>query len=146
VGGKMECEECTVCCTLSVVPDFNKEVGEECIKCNNGCEIYGDHPQVCKDFECAYLQSKSNIELRPDKSGIMFFKKNEKIFVGILVPNVRVTELAKDQIKSFNMQGYSVVLLKIGEKPHIFLAKNHNFIDIYKEYWGMLEWQRIAQI
>ena len=63
----MECGECTVCCILSVVSELNKKAGEQCINCvNNGCKIYGKHPQVCKDFECAYFQGGSDIELRPD--------------------------------------------------------------------------------
>lgn len=136
------CGECTVCCTFSVVPELNKKAGEDCINCkNNGCEIYGDHPQSCKDFECAYLQGGNNIELRPDKCGIMFFKKNEKIFVGVVVK--KVTDLAKGQIESFNKQGYSVVLLKLGEKPLIMPADKHNHTKIYKEYIGLLRYGNV---
>jgi len=135
----MECGDCTACCTLSVVEELNKKAGQECIFCvNKGCQIYGEHPKVCKDFECAYLQGGSNIELRPDKSGVMFVKKNERIFSGILVPGVPVSDLAKGQIASFKKQGYSVVMLKLGEKPHIELAKGHKQGEIYKEYVNLL--------
>jgi len=136
----MTCGECTVCCTLSVVSELNKKVGEQCRYCiNNKCSIYGKHPQVCKDFECAYLQGGTNIELRPDKCGIMFFKKSDRIFVGMLVPNVPVSNLAKGQIDSFKKQGYSVILLKLGEKPYIELAEGHTRQDIYDEYINLLK-------
>jgi hypothetical protein len=101
---------------------------------DNGCKIYGKHPQVCKDFRCAFLQGGTEIELRPDKCGVMFFKKSDQIFCGTLVPGVPVTDMAKRQIASFKEQGYSVVMLKRGEKPHIELAEGHNDAEIYKEY------------
>lgn len=135
----MECGDCTVCCTLSVVKELDKKAGEHCFNCvNNGCKVYGEHPQVCKDFECAFLQNGNDIELRPDKCGIMFSKRNERIFSGMLVPKVPMTDLAVKQIISFKEQGYSVVMLKLGEKPHIELAEGHNKETIYKEYINLL--------
>lgn len=143
----MECGDCTVCCTVCVVEELNKQAGEHCVNCvNNGCKIYGNHPQTCKDFECAYYQGGNNIELRPDKCGIMFYKKNERIFVGIIVPDKEVTPMAMGQIRALNEQGYSVVMLKIGERPYIVLADGHNFKEIYEEYIGTLKWRLTAQI
>ena len=138
---KNECGECTVCCTLSVVEELNKGAGEDCKLCkNNGCSIYGKHPQVCKDFECAYLQGVADIELRPDKCGIMFFKKSDRIFTGALVPGVPVTNVAKGQIDAFNQQGYSVILLNLEEKkPLIKLANGHNEQEIFYEYLNLLK-------
>ena len=131
----MECGECSACCTLSVVEELNKKAWEKCTHCiNNGCAIYGNHPKVCKDFECAYLQGGSNIELRPDKCGIMFFKKTNRIFCGALVPDVPVSDIARGQIEAFKKQGYSVVLLKQGAKPRVELSKGHNDKEIYQEY------------
>lgn len=133
------CGDCTACCTLSVVPQLNKKAGEHCFHCvNNGCDIYGRHPQVCKDFNCAYIQAGPNIELRPDKCGVMFFKKSDRIFCGTLVPGVPVSDLAKAQIASFKNQGYSVVMLKLGERPHLEIAKGYNEDEIYKEYINLL--------
>ena len=68
----------------------------------------------------------------------MFFKKSDTIFCGTLVPGKRVTDLAKGQIGHFKQQGYSVVLLKIGEKPHIEVAEGHNKEEIYKDYISIL--------
>lgn len=134
------CGECTVCCTLSVVKELDKKVGETCKLCvaKKGCSIYGKHPEVCKTFECAYLQAGANIELRPDKCGIMFVKKSDRIFTGMMVPGVPMTDMAVKQIISFKQQGYSVVMLKIGEKPHIEVADAHSAQAIHEEYGNIL--------
>ena len=134
-----ECGNCTVCCTLSVVSELNKKAWEKCVHCDKGCKIYDKRPQVCKDFECAYFQGGTNPELRPDKCGIMFVKQTDRIFSGILVPDVQVSDLAKGQIASFNKQGYSVILLKKGKEPYIKLADEHNTREIYEEYVNTLK-------
>lgn len=143
----LNCGECTACCTVCVVPELNKEAGKICTNCEGGCQIYGNHPQSCLDFECAYYQGGKNIELRPDKCGTMFFKKNDRIFCGVVLPDKKVTNLVKGQIESLNKQGYSVIMMKIGEDPHIVLASGHNPKSVYEEYTGILkEWQLTAQI
>lgn len=130
-----KCGDCTVCCTLSVVPDYDKKAGELCVKCvGGGCQVYGSHPQVCKDFECAYYQAGKDVKLRPDKCGVMFLKKTDRIFCGILAPGIQTTGMAIRQVQSLNDQGYSVVMMKIGERPHIRLAHGHDSAEIYQEY------------
>lgn len=136
----MECGDCTACCILSFVKELDKKAGEKCIHCvNNGCQIYGNHPQSCKDFKCAYLQAGKTVELRPDKCGMMFFKKNEQIFVGAYVPDKEITDMAKGQVQSLKEQGYSVVLLKVGERPFILPTEGRRQSEVYEEYIKMLE-------
>lgn len=135
------CGDCTVCCTLSNVPEVNKKPGEKCKHCvNKGCSIYDKRPQVCRDFECAYLQSNAdNVNLRPDKCGMMFFKKSERIFCGAIVPDTHLTDIARNQIDAFNRQGYSVIILELGAKPQIQLAPGHMEKDIREEYINLLK-------
>ena len=136
----MECGECTVCCTLSVVSELNKGAGITCKYCDKGCSIYTTRPKVCKEFECAYLQGGKNIELRPDRCGIMFFKKSNRLMTGIQVPNVAITDMAKKQIASFNTQGYSVIIRNLDEpKALISLAPGHLEKDIQNEYLKSLK-------
>jgi len=135
----MECGNCTVCCTVCVIPELNKKAGEHCVNCSGtNCKIWGDHPQTCKEFECAYYQGGNNIELRPDKCGIMFYKRSDRIFIGVVVPDTKVTDLAKAQIASFNKQGYSVIMMKLGENPHIILAEGHTAKEIEEEHRRIL--------
>jgi hypothetical protein len=135
-----KCGECTACCTVSAVKALDKKVWETCTHCsNNSCSIYGDHPDQCKEFKCAYLQSKTdNILLRPDKCGIMFVKKNDRIFTGMIVPNTPMTDTAKKQVVSFYRQGYSVVLLTKDEEPVLMTAPGHNGNEIREEYIKLL--------
>jgi uncharacterized protein len=135
------CGECTVCCTLSVVKELNKSAGETCKHCISkvGCGIYEERPKDCIDFECAYLESGTdNISLRPDKCNVMFFKKSDRIFVGVVFPNKPITDTARGQIESFKHQGYSVVMIKLFQKPHIEVAENHTKEEIWKEYINSL--------
>ena len=138
--GENKCGECTVCCTLSVVKEINKEAWEECKHCisNVGCSIYDTRPKDCRDFECAYLETNANIELRPDKCNVMFFRKSKRIFVGAVVPGKLVTDIARGQIEAFKRQGFSVVLLKQFAKPHIEIAEGHTKEEIWKEYINSL--------
>ena len=136
-----KCGECTVCCTLSYVKELNKKPGETCKHCieKTGCGIYEQRPQECKEFECAYLESGvTNISLRPDNCNVMFFKKSDRIFVGAVVPNKSVSDIARGQIESFKQQGYSVVMIKLFAKPHIELAEGHSGEEIWQEYINLL--------
>ena len=149
----MECGECTVCCTMSVVPELNKGAGEDCKHCDKGCKIYGDHPQSCKDFDCAWLQHSREfstpenrseyMKLRPDKCGIMFVKKNDKIFCGIVMSGQEITDTAKRQIESFRKQEYSVVMLKIGERPLVLPSSGRDKIEVLKEYLETLRYGNV---
>jgi len=140
----MECGECTVCCTLSVVPELGKKAGEQCMHCDGGCNIYGNHPQSCKDFNCAWVQhdgkfsskevKEQYLKLRPDRCGTMFFKKSDTIFCGAVMTDQQVTDLARQQIESFKEQGYSVVMLKIGEKPYVLPVSELSATEVYSEY------------
>ena len=136
-----KCGECTVCCTLSVVKELNKTAGETCKHCisNIGCGIYEERPKECKDFECAYLESgTTNISLRPDNCNVMFFKKSDRIFTGVVVPDKPITDIARGQVEAFKQQGYSVVMIKLFKKPHIEVANGHTKEEIWKEYINLL--------
>ena len=136
----MGCGECTTCCTLSHVKEINKKPWETCKHCvSNGCGIYGEHPEECKEFECAYLQSGStNTALRPDNCNVMFFKKSDRIFVGAVVPNKPITDIARGQVEAFKNQGFSVVMLRQFQKPHLEIAKGHSKDDIWREYISLV--------
>ena len=132
-----ECGECTACCTLFPIGPINKPLNTHCPNCvGNGCSIYNNKPQTCTDFKCAYLEGK-NIpkELRPDRCGIIFSKNTDRIFTGAIIQGVKVTNIAKEQIVSFNKQGYSVVLVSVDEKyPRVMLSREHEIDMIMTEY------------
>lgn len=117
------------------IKEIAKPVNTHCPNCDKGCLIYDTKPQECTDFMCAYLQVDTHESLRPDKCGIIFVKKTDRIFTGSMVTGAKVTNDAKGQIQSFNDQGYSVVLLSMEEeKPFVKLAKGHEIEEIITEY------------
>lgn len=131
-----ECGECMACCTMLPIDAINKPANKQCWHCDNGCAIYDSKPQTCNDYECAYYQGKNlPLSLRPDKCGIIFTKKTDRIFSGVLVTGVPVNNAAKGQIKSFNEQGFSVILLCADDMSlKAVLAKGHEPEDIEYEY------------
>lgn len=135
-----KCGECRVCCTVLPIEEISKPIGTVCPHYCDGCKIHNTKPQVCADFNCAYLEASDliPITLRPDQCGVMFFKNNERIFSCIVSEDIGMTDVAKNQIASFNRQGYSVILLSLDKQPHIILAEGHIASEIYKEYTGIL--------
>ena len=132
----MECGQCTACCTLYPVEWLDKPVNTPCIHCDGGCKIQDTKPKECSDFNCAYLQMKSdNINLRPDNCGIIFEKHSERIFYGILIPDMEISKSGHGQIQSFLNQGYSVVLSSISERHNKYLiSQNHKEEEIRMEF------------
>ena len=137
----MECGACTACCTLLPIAPIGKPVNTPCPHCDGGCSIYQTKPQTCNEFECAYIQAGNASErLRPDVCGIIFYKKTDRIFTGALMPDTETTDVAMQQITSFNEQGYSVVLLSVKEnEPYLRLADGHVAEDIMEEYREALD-------
>ena len=132
-----ECGECRACCTLLPVEAINKPINTRCKHvCEAGCAIYDARPQTCAEFECGYLQGENIPEsLRPDKCGIIFIKRTDRIFSGALMPDIKTTDLAKGQIDSFQKQGFSVVLISLNEKkPLLMLADGHDSDEVMTEY------------
>ena len=143
MGERNNCGTCTLCCDLFPVPDLDKPAFTKCKHCkvNQGCDIYKDRPQNCRDIECAYFQmdpKRVSIKLRPDHCRIVFEKINDRIFFGTRDPNVPPTYIGAAQVKNFTFQGYSVILFH-NNKFDIFLADGHKKEDIWKEYEDYLE-------
>lgn len=135
----MRCGECKACCTLFPIRELDKPANVLCDHYCDGCTIHETKPKACVEYECAYLQDERVPEsLRPDKCGIVFTKKTDRIFSGILLPGVEVSDMAKGQINAFLDQGYSVVMLSSGRKPHVMASDGCDAKEIYDEYTGAL--------
>jgi hypothetical protein len=59
------CGTCTLCCKLFPVPPLEKPAGQWCQHCKpgRGCGIHETRPQLCRDFDCQWLQ---NTDLGPE--------------------------------------------------------------------------------
>ena len=126
------CGDCTLCCELLPINWLNKPANVLCKFCDKGCAIHATKDKECKNFECAYFQSKNaHIDLRPDNSKIIFEKASDNIMFGLQDPRYDVTDVAKKQISAFLNEGFSVVLKSTKyEELHYFVNKKHNKKDI----------------
>jgi hypothetical protein len=74
------CGSCIMCCTALEIPELKKPAGPPCPNCilSGGCTIYADRPQVCRDFECLWLNSRElPANMRPDKIGTILMEDEE---------------------------------------------------------------------
>lgn len=79
------CDGCKVCCDLFSIPEIEKPEKTACSNCTDqGCGIYDDRPQTCKDFKCLYIQSGWMEGLRPDNCGVMFTQNSDGQFQGLI--------------------------------------------------------------
>lgn len=76
------CFTCTVCCTLTRVPELNKPEWSRCDHCiQSGCSIYDNRPESCRNFECSWLIGSVPESLRPDVCGVMIEEYEKFLFV-----------------------------------------------------------------
>ena len=137
-----KCGDCVACCEVLKIDEIKKPAYTMCAYCDNGCMIHETKPKSCADFECAWYQTVAPIGLRPDKCGVIFQKRTDKIFTATVLKGREPTHMARAQVENFNKQGISVILV---EKPlKASLAKGHNLQEVFKEYRQAL-WQPIAQ-
>jgi hypothetical protein len=108
------CDGCTVCCTLTRVPELNKPEGKTCIFACKGCTIYPDRPQSCRDFECEWLKGNLPIWMKPNKAHIMLEKLSD-VDVVIALPepgyekNWRTPEITAALKKEYQDKGIAVM-------------------------------------
>ncbi|HAP37710.1 hypothetical protein A2574_02555 [Candidatus Shapirobacteria bacterium RIFOXYD1_FULL_38_32] len=140
IENQNRCGQCTLCCYLLPVRSLNKPANQLCKHCvlKKGCLIYKDRPKACAGFRCAYHQmEKVSIKLRPDHCKMIFEKVNDNIFFGTQDHRFEMTEIAKQQIKNFGNQGYSVIINTNGINK-IYLKKGDNAQDVKNEFNNFL--------
>lgn len=131
------CGECNACCRAFNIPELKKPAGKWCEHCVIGksCEIYPTRPQVCKEFECLWLQSqrrspneKLHPELRPDKCKVILSTStNEKVVAATTLPGAHDAWQRPEVIRIIGNiinNGYAVVC-------GAALSTERTFIDRY---------------
>jgi hypothetical protein len=80
MAGSNHCGRCTLCCKLLDIPVLQKPAYEWCPNCKagEGCGLYTERPQPCRDFTCVWLGSQTGLkplpaDLRPDRCGMLFY-------------------------------------------------------------------------
>lgn len=88
------CGNCTACCRVFAIPEFDKKAGDWCKHCDvgKGCKIYEKRPYRCAEFQCVWLQGKLKGDLlpdalRPDRCKVVFSATtNPKIMTALTMP------------------------------------------------------------
>lgn len=61
-----ECGKCVLCCICTAVPELGKKERIKCCHCDEtGCSIYGNRPESCKGFFCAWMKGEMSDEMSP---------------------------------------------------------------------------------
>lgn len=109
----MACDGCTECCTSLPISDIDlcKSAGMQCNFCNNGCTIYENRPESCKNFDCLYSLGES--ELKPSESHVIFDKLRERVYYGTVQEGYETKETVVTvvpEVERLNGLGISVLL------------------------------------
>ena len=68
------CGDCTLCCKVYEIEDFEKKPGTTChnVRPEGGCGVWGLHPKACQEFKCLWLKHDDmNGQWRPDHAGFV---------------------------------------------------------------------------
>lgn len=121
-----KCDSCTLCCTVTAVPELKKPQNITCGNCDNGCKIYDSRPHSCRNFSCGWLRGDLPEEMRPNKIGFLVEIISEKTVLVLVDPNIknwRTAEVESELRKEYVSKGISVVasdglaLIPVGVTP-----------------------------
>ena len=130
-----KCGECTLCCKMLELHEIPSRIGEWCDHCDpiNGCSIYSGKPEECETYKCMWLQMEyAGIELRPDKSHIIFNKASNKTICARQDTDFELNGLVMQQVEEFKKQGFSVVIRR-DEMHYVYLAEGHTLNEAKRD-------------
>ena len=133
----MNCGECTLCCKLLETHDIPSKIGVYCEHCDIllGCTIYSGRPKECSVYKCMWLQMENaGIELRPDKSHIIFDRISDKTICARQDFASLLSNKVINQIKRFNEEGFSVIVL-YGNSKKVYLTKNQSLENVKRDFY-----------
>ncbi len=83
------CGDCSLCCKLLHVEEFNKPAGKWCVHCapgRGGCTVHETRPQVCRSFYCSWMTSPGmGPEWRPNTCNMVMYLEGGRNVFGVLV-------------------------------------------------------------
>jgi hypothetical protein len=121
------CGDCTLCCKVYDVADFDKKAGKPChnLRDGVGCGLWGLHPKSCQEFKCLWLKHDDMGPLwRPDVAGFVLRLEGKTLYVDIdqARPQAWRREVYYKQLKLWSdviLHGAGMVI--INEGAHIIV-------------------------
>lgn len=109
-----DCGECTACCTVFSIPEIGKEKHVKCSYCSNGCTIHDERPDTCRNYECLYIQSEWEEDLRPDKCGVILDKTKKGEYCALrITENIDLSIMDKikeiESLKNIKFKGINAI-------------------------------------
>jgi hypothetical protein len=80
-----QCGSCNRCCDILEVAAVAKPVNQLCKywEADKGCNIYNNRPQMCRSFNCAWLQGHFDDNWFPEKAGIVVHFSQDALNVAV---------------------------------------------------------------
>jgi hypothetical protein len=80
-----ECGSCSMCCDVLEVAAVGKPVNQLCKhwQTGTGCTIYDDRPQMCRSFNCGWLQGHLSDHWFPERARMVLHFSNGAINVAV---------------------------------------------------------------
>jgi hypothetical protein len=131
------CGECKACCTVLAVGELKKRNYTHCQhECENGCGIYGEHPDSCKGYMCWWKVGllQGDERRRPDKLGIIvdYRPALDVVLVWEVWPGASEESQARYQIMKL-MQKHKNKLF------HLNTVSEEVYHDMADAYWERVE-------
>lgn len=128
------CGECTLCCYTMESAELDMKVGEWCKMCTNtGCSIHEKRPNVCRRFNCVWLQETQIPDsFRPDRIGVVFERPGRcDVFVGHIVnEGAHETPEVKVFVDKINQSGNSVMLCETDSDKKFYALAGDDTLEI----------------
>lgn len=73
-GNARDCGDCSLCCKVFFVGEFEKKAGDWCRHCSpgRGCGIHSTRPAICRDFFCFWISHPELPNfLKPNRSKVI---------------------------------------------------------------------------
>lgn len=95
------CGECTACCTVLGVQALKKKSQTRCQhECEKGCAIYNERPTECQTYRCIYHMHPTDINLRPDKLGVVMDTTQTPLGTALVVREYRIGASEEPHVKA----------------------------------------------
>ena len=92
------CGTCTKCCDGWLeVQVYGQRVGSGCpckfVQLAEGCQIYGNRPQMCQEFKCAWLEDQAVPDhMKPEVAGVIAYSDPNRVYLILKGAGSAVTE------------------------------------------------------
>ena len=117
------CGECTLCCELWHIEEFDKPEGQKCkYQGESGCNRYELRPEVCRGFYCLWKIGVLHADQRPDKIGMaaQVTKELDFTFVQVMAFELPTIVNAAAGLRALAIAAEMPVVARTPENPTYF--------------------------